>query len=58
MPRGRRYPPELLERGVRLVFESGRPVSAVARDLGVHSEALRKARAPGRDRRRRAQRCE
>jgi len=42
MPRGRRYPPELLERGVRLVFESGRPVSAVARDLGIHSEALRK----------------
>jgi transposase len=31
-----------LERGVRLVFESGRPVAAVARDLGIHSEALRK----------------
>ena len=42
MPRGRRYPQELLERGVRLVFESGRPVAAVARDLGIHSEALRK----------------
>ena len=42
MPRRRRYPEELLERGVRLVMESGRPVAAVARDLGVHSEALRK----------------
>ena len=42
MPRGRRYPQELLDRGVRLVLESGRPVAAVARDLGIHSEALRK----------------
>jgi transposase len=32
----------LLDRGVRLVLESGRPVAAVARDLGIHSEALRK----------------
>jgi transposase len=31
-----------LERGVRLVFESGRQVAAVARDLGIHSEVLRK----------------
>jgi transposase len=31
-----------LDRGVRLVLESGRPVAAVARDLGIHSEALRK----------------
>ena len=42
MPRPRKYPEELLERGVRLVFESGRPIAAVARDLGVHPEALRK----------------
>lgn len=42
MPRRRRYPQELLDRGVRLVLESGRPVAAVARDLGVHSKALRK----------------
>ena len=37
----RKYPDELRERGVRLVFESGRPVARVARDLGVHRETLR-----------------
>jgi transposase len=42
MPRARKYPNELMERGVRLVFESGRPIAAVARDLGVSAEALRK----------------
>jgi transposase len=42
MPRGTKYPKELMDRGVRLVFDLGRPVAAVARDLGVHSEALRK----------------
>jgi transposase len=42
MPRPRKYPPELLERGARLVFESGRPIAHVARDLGVPSETLRK----------------
>src|SRR4051812_2090828 len=51
MSRPRKYPPELLERGARLVFESGRPIAHVARDLGVPSETLRKARAPGRGRR-------
>jgi transposase len=30
-----------MERGVRLVFESGRPIAQVARDLGVPAEALR-----------------
>ena len=29
-------------RGVRLAMESDRPISEVARDLGVHPEALRK----------------
>jgi transposase len=42
----RKYPPELLDRGARLVFESGRPIARpiahVARDLGVPSETLRK----------------
>ncbi len=42
MPRPRKYPEELLERGVRLVFESERPIAQVARDLGIHPEALRK----------------
>ena len=38
----RKYPEELLERGTRLVFESGRPISHVAADLGVPSKTLRK----------------
>jgi transposase len=41
MPRSRKYPEELLERATRLVFESGRPIAHVARDLGVPSETLR-----------------
>jgi transposase len=42
MPRPRKYPEELLDRGVGLVFESGRPIAHVAADLGIHHEALRK----------------
>ena len=42
MPRPRKYSEELMERGARLVFESGRPIAQVAADLGVHREALRK----------------
>jgi len=42
MPAPRKYPEELLERGARLVFESGRPIAHVAADLGIHPEALRK----------------
>jgi transposase len=42
MARPRKYPPELLDRGARLVFESNRPIAHVARDLGVPSETLRK----------------
>src|SRR5665811_2594173 len=42
MPRARKYSKELLDRGARLVFESGRPVAHVARDLGVAPETLRK----------------
>ena len=42
MPRPRKYPEELIERGVRLAIESGRPVSHVARDIGLPSETLRK----------------
>jgi transposase len=42
MSRPRKYPPELLERAVRMVAESGRPIAHVARDLGIGSEVLRK----------------
>jgi transposase len=42
MPRGVKYPQELVDRGVRLVFDSGRPIAQVAADLGMHPEALRK----------------
>ena len=38
----KKYPDELMDRGVRLVFESGRPIAHAARDLGVSAEALRK----------------
>ena len=41
MPAPRKYPEELRERAVRLVFESKRPIAHVAQDLGVHKEALR-----------------
>jgi transposase len=41
MSRLSKYNDELRERGVRLVFESGRPIAHVARDLGVHRETLR-----------------
>jgi len=37
----KRYPQELRERAVRLVFESGRPIGNVAKDLGVGGESLR-----------------
>ena len=36
----RKYPDELRERAVRLVFESGRPIAHVARDLGMHPDHL------------------
>jgi transposase len=41
MPAPKKYPDELRERAVRLVFESGRPIAHVANDLGIHREALR-----------------
>jgi transposase len=42
MPRPRKYSDELRERAVRLALESNRPIAHVARDLGIHSESLRK----------------
>jgi len=37
----KRYPDELRERSVRLVFESGRPIAQVAKDLGIGAQSLR-----------------
>lgn len=37
----RKHSDELRERAVRLVFESGRAIAHVARDLGAHNEAQR-----------------
>jgi transposase len=42
MPRPRKYPEELIQRGVRLALESGRPIAHVARDIGLPAETLRK----------------
>ncbi len=42
MPRPRKYPEELIDRGIGLVFESGRPIAHVAADLGLPPETLRK----------------
>jgi transposase len=36
-----RYSSEVRERAVRLALESGRPIAAVAADLGVGTESLR-----------------
>jgi len=42
MARPRKYPIELLDRGARVVIESGRPIAHVARDLGIAPESLRR----------------
>jgi transposase len=42
MARPKKYPDELMDRGVRLVLESGRPVARIAAELGIGAEALRK----------------
>jgi transposase len=42
MARPKKYPDELMERAVRLVFESGRPIAQVAHDLGIAAETLRR----------------
>ena len=44
-----------MQRGVRLVFESGRPIAHVAGDLGVSSGGVAQACASRRGRRRQAQ---
>jgi transposase len=42
MARPKKYPDELVARGVRLALESGRPIAHIAADLGMHPEMLRK----------------
>ena len=42
MARPKKYPDELIQRGVRLALESERPIAHIAHDLGIHPETLRK----------------
>ena len=42
MARPKKYPDELIQRGIRLALESERPIAHIAADLGIHSETLRK----------------
>lgn len=42
MSRPTKYPKELVDRGVRLAIESGRPVAHIAAELGLPAETLRK----------------
>src|SRR5215204_5055075 len=42
MPRPKKYPDELIQRGIRLALESERPIAHIAADLGIHPETLRK----------------
>jgi transposase len=42
MARPKKYPDELVQRGVRLALESGRPIAQIAADLGMHPETLRR----------------
>jgi transposase len=42
MARPKKYPDELVARGVRLALESGRPIAHIAHELGMHPETLRK----------------
>nr|WP_240925142.1 transposase [Streptomyces sp. 196(2019)] len=41
IPAPRKYPDELRERAIREVRSTGRPIAHVAKDLGIHKEALR-----------------
>jgi transposase len=42
MARPRKYPKELLDRGARVVIDSGQPIAHVARNLGIPPESLRR----------------
>lgn len=38
MARPKKYPDELIQRGIRLALESERPIAHIAADLGMHPE--------------------
>lgn len=42
MGRPKKYPDELVQRGVRLALESERPLAHIAADLGMSAETLRR----------------
>jgi transposase len=42
MARPKKYPDELVQRGIRLALESERPIAHIAADLGMPPETLRK----------------
>jgi transposase len=42
MGRPKKYPDELIQRGVRVALEGERPIAHIAHDLGIHPETLRK----------------
>jgi transposase len=42
MARPKKYPDELVQRGIRLALERQRPIAHIAADLGMHPETLRK----------------
>jgi transposase len=42
MGRPRKYPDELVQRGVRLALAGDWPIAHIAHDLGMHPETLRK----------------
>jgi transposase len=42
MARPKKYPEELMQRGIRLALEGDRPIAHIAHDLGMHPETLRK----------------
>src|SRR4051812_46974156 len=42
MPRPKKYPEELIQRGIRLALVSERPIAHIGADLGMHPETLRK----------------
>jgi transposase len=52
MARPKKYPDELVQRGIRLALESERPIAHVAADLGMLPETLRKEDPPARGRQR------